>query len=168
RGIMRAAVALRPLQRFAADRLLACARLRNGFLHNLAVAVGSDGQPMFEVPDGEASLPGIVPKLDFATFKRLAIGASENRNEDAAARTCRQRVPIDIERSSSRGFRSPFQDVEPPRIVGVMDAHMVGNEIENEAHIRPLESSGYAPKGVLAAELGIERIVVDYVIAVRT
>ena len=52
---------------------------------------------MLEVPDGEASLPGIVPKLDFATFQRLAIGDSENRDEDAAAGVCRERLPIDIE-----------------------------------------------------------------------
>src|SRR5262249_54020244 len=79
-----------------------------------------------------------------------------------------QRLPIDIERSGPRGFRPPFQDVEPPGIVGVMNAHVVGHEVENEADIRPPECCAKATKRIRAAEFGIKRIVVYYIIAVRT
>src|SRR5262249_60209258 len=48
-----------------------------------------------------------------------------------------------------------------------MDAHVVRHEIENEPHIRTGESSGKASKCLLAGEFGIERIMVDDVVAVR-
>src|SRR5262245_20668342 len=97
---------------------------------------------MLVVPDGEAALPRIISKFDFARFQRLAVGASENGDQDAAARTPGQRLPVDIERSSVRRLRSPFQDVEPPGVVGVVNAHMVGYEIENEPDIRGGERVG--------------------------
>ncbi len=47
-----------------------------------------------------------------------------------------------------------------------MNAHMVRHEIENEPDIRAIERSREPPKRLLAAEFGVERIVVDHVIAV--
>ena len=122
---------------------------------------------MLVIPGGEAALRCIISQLDFTAFQRFAVGRSENRDQDATARMRGQGLPIDIERSSAGRFRSPFQDVEPPRIVGIVNAHVVGHEIEDEPDIRRSERSGQAPKRILAAELGVERIVVDHVISVQ-
>src|SRR5262249_52741221 len=97
RGIVRTAIALRPFQEPAAGGFLARARPRPGLLHNLAIAVWSDGQPMLEIPGGKAALRGIVAKLDFAALKRLAVGASEHWNQYAPTRMGGQRFPIDVE-----------------------------------------------------------------------
>src|SRR5262249_56513582 len=43
----------------------------------------------------------------------------------------------------------------------------VGNEVENGRDPRRIERSGQALKRILAAELRVERIVVDHVISVR-
>ena len=40
---------------------------------------------MLVIPGGEAALRCIIPKLDFTAFQRLAIGRSENGDEDTAA-----------------------------------------------------------------------------------
>ncbi|SRR6266550_3740300 len=97
RGVVRTAIAPRPFQELAARGVLARPRLRHDLLHNLAIAVWSDGQPMLEIPGGEAALRGIVAKLDLAALQRLAVRASEHRNQHAPARMGRQRVPIDVE-----------------------------------------------------------------------
>ena len=59
--------------------------------------------------------------------------------ENPAAGAPRQCLPIDIESGRVRGFRPPFHDVKPPRIVGVEDTHVIGNEVQNEAHISRCE-----------------------------
>ena len=61
---------------------------------------------------------------------------------------------------------SPFQHVEPERIVGAADSHMVRHEIQHllqpvlgESGIHPVERS-------LVPQLGVERVVIDDVVAV--
>src|SRR5262249_51499441 len=167
RGIVRAAIPRREFEQLAACGLLTGAGFGYDLLQNLAVTAGSDGQPMLVIPGGEAALRCIISKLDVAAFQRLAVGRSKNWDQDAAPRVRGQGLPIDIERSSAGRLRSPFQDVEPPRIVGIVNAHVVRHEIENEPNVRRIERSGQAPKRILAAELRVERIVVDHVISVR-
>src|SRR5262249_34634973 len=167
RGIVRAAIARREFEELAACRLLARSGFRYDFLQNLAVTAGSDGQPMLVIPGGEAAPRCIIPKRDVTAFQRLAVGGSKNRDQDAAPRVRGQGLPIDIERSSAGRLRSPFQDIEPPRVVGIVNAHVVGHEIENEPNVRGIERSRQAPKRILAAKLRVERIVVDHVISVR-
>src|SRR5205814_8181031 len=74
--------------------------------------------------------------------------------------------PIDGKRGGVRRGWSPFQHVEPPRIVGEMHADMVGDEIENKADIIRLQRSDKPFETVFAAEFRIELGMVDDVIAV--
>src|SRR5499433_249093 len=123
---------------------------------------------MLVIPGREATLRCIISKLDFTAFQRLPIGRSKNGDEDTAAGVRGEGLPIDIERSCARRFRSPFQDVKPARIVGIVNPHVVGHEIENEPDIRRTERGRQAPERILPAKLRVERIVVDHVIPVRT
>src|SRR5258708_35698320 len=91
---------------------------------------------MLVIPGGEATLRCIISQLDFTAFQRFAVGRSENRDQDAAAGMRGQGLPSDIERSSAGGFRSPFQDVEPPWIVCILNAHVLGHTGEEEPDIR--------------------------------
>src|SRR5262245_5214219 len=60
RRIMRPAIALCPFKQLSACGLIARAGLYHDFLHDLAVAVGRDGQPMLEIPGGEGTLGCVV------------------------------------------------------------------------------------------------------------
>ena len=62
---------------------------------------------------------------------------------------------------------SPFQHVEPPRIVGKMHADMVGHEIEDQPEIMPFQRRTQPFKTGLAAKLGIELGVIDDVVTMR-
>ena len=167
RRIVRAAISRRELEELAACRLVVGAGLGHDLLQDLAVSIWADRQSMLVIPGGKAAFGVVVAKRDLAAFQRFAIGAAKNRNQNAAAGSPGQGLPIDIERGRVGGFRSPFQDIEPPRIVGVVNAHVIGHEIENEAHIGRCESIAQALKCLVAAEFGIERIVLDHVISVR-
>ena len=52
-----------------------------------------------------------------------------------------QCFPGDIERLCVRRLLAPLQDVEPPVVVGLADAHMIGNEIKDQAEIVLLSAS---------------------------
>ena len=60
---------------------------------------------------------------------------------------------------------APFEHVEPPGIVGIVDAHVVRHEIEDEADVGRGERGAQLAQSLLAAELGIERTVIDDVVA---
>src|SRR5450759_1933642 len=141
-----------------------------GFLYdgaqNLAVALRGDRQAMFEIPAGKAAFAGIVAKLDLALFQRLAIGRAYNRQQHAAPGAVQQYVPVDVERHRMRRGRTPFQHVEPPRIVGEMYADVVGNEIENQTEVVLLQRPVQSLEAGIAAELRIDPGVIDDVIAV--
>ena len=65
-----------------------------------------------------------------------------------------------------RRLAAPFEHVEPPGVVGA-DRHVVRNEVENETEIGVLQRAGETREGLVAAELRIERVVIDDVVAVR-
>ena len=94
--------------------------------------------------------------------------ASEDRQQHAAARGRPDSVcPIDVEITGVRRPRPPFEHVEPPGIVRMVHAHVVGHEIEDEADVRPDRAPrAAARKRLLAAEFRVERIVIDDVVAV--
>ena len=88
------------------------------------------------------------------------------RSEQLALQITGARLPIDIEIARARRIRSPLQYVEPPHVIGTAHAHMVRNEVENLAEAVRLQRVDHRPEIVLAAELGIERVVVHDIVAV--
>ena len=134
-----APIARRELEGAVSRRVIFGARFPYDTAQNLAVTLRRDRQPVFEIPGRKTSLIAIIAEFDIAFFQRLAIGRTDDRQQHAAARSIRQYVPVDVERHRVRRGRTPFQHVEPPWIVGEMHPDMVGNEIENQAEVVPLQ-----------------------------
>ena len=83
-------------------------------------------------PDGEAArLRSNGARV--AGFKDGAILIAKERHQQLVAQIASVRVPIDVEPTCVVGCWAPFQHVEPQRIVGTADAHVVGHEIEHLA-----------------------------------
>ena len=120
---------------------------------------------MLEIPGRKAAFAGIVAQLDFAAFERLPVGRADDRQQHAAAGAIGQLVPVDVEGRRMRRSRTPFQHVQPPRIVGKVDADMVGYEIEDQPDIVLLQRRTEPFETGLAAELWIELVVIDDVVA---
>ncbi len=66
-----------------------------------------------------------------------------------------------------RRGRTPLQHVEPPGIIVVVHADMVGHEVENQSEIVLPQHGAQPLEAFLAAELRIELSVVGDVIAMR-
>jgi hypothetical protein len=104
-------------------------------------------------------------QLELARLEHLAVLVAEHRQGDLAAHAARARVPVDVEERGVGAVRPPFQHVQPPRVVRA-HAHVVGHEVEQEPHVVRLQLGDQRLEPRLVAELGIEAIEVDHVIAV--
>ena len=120
---------------------------------------GADRQPMLEIPGREAALGGVEAQPDLALIERLAIGFPEDRQQHPSGSPVGVSLPVDVEGRRMGRFRSPFQDVEPPGIVGVVTPIWLGTK----SRMRPMPACARAAvsraNAGVAAEFGIERIV---------
>ena len=144
-----------------------CVRRLHQRAHQIAVPLRIDRQFMIEIPGSKTAALGIVFELDFASLQRIAVRPAQDRQQHAGVAAVGKRIPVDIEETRVQRLRSPFQDVEPPRIVGVPDTHVIGYEIEDQAEVVRLERIGEPREGFIASELGIESFMIDDVIAMR-
>src|SRR5260370_37885182 len=76
------------------------------------------------------------------------------------------RVPIDIEPARVFGRRAPLQHVEPPRIIGTANTHVVGHEIEHLTETAVAKRRHHVTECRLVAELRVELAMVYDVIPV--
>ena len=136
----------------------------NGAQH-LAVALRIDRQLVLEIPGREAAAFGVVFELDLTALQRLAIGPSENGEKQSGIAAERDALPINIERGGMRRLGSPFEHVEPPRIVGAADPHVVRHEVEDQADLVVLQRRGQPGEAFIATELGIQPLMIDNVVA---
>src|SRR5262245_8237550 len=78
----------------------------------------------------------LIAKSDVAALKRLSVRAGKNRQQHTIlrVRVGFQRVPVDVEVGGKGRARAVFQDVGPPIVAWVGDAHVIRDEVEDEAH----------------------------------
>src|SRR6185312_12613172 len=97
-GMAQPPVARRQRKNAPALRAILDAGFARGRAQYLAVALGCDWQPMFEIPGREAAFVGVIAQLDLALFQRFAIGRTDDRQQYAAPRAIGQQLPVDVER----------------------------------------------------------------------
>src|SRR5258705_8839911 len=161
-----APIARRKLENAFSRRVTFGAGVPDDGAQNLAVTLGRDRQPVFEIPGRKTPFIGIVAEFNLALFQRLAIGRTDDRQQHAAARSIGQYVPVDVERYRMRRGWTPFQHVQPPWIIGEMHSDMVGDEIEYQPEVVLLERIAQSLKAGIAAKLRIDPGMIDDVIAV--
>src|SRR5262245_6864578 len=120
---------------------------------------------MREIPRAEAALFGIEAKRNLAFFKDNAIVIAEHREEHPAPEVRSGSLPIDIEIGGERRLLTPFENIEPPSIVA-SHTHVVRDEVKNQSHAMRVKRIDKGAKIRLAADLPVEFIVIDDVVAV--
>ena len=88
----------------------------------LVSIVGPDREAAFLLVEFEGELPRL---------QHGAVLVPKKGNEELVAQVAAVRVPVDVEPSGVSRIRSPLQHVEPERIVGAADPHMVRHEIQH-------------------------------------
>ena len=134
------------------------------------VAIGqrADRQLVMVVgPHGE--VPGSLVELqhELAGIELDAVLIAEHGHEQLVVQVTAMRLPIDVEPARVSRLRAPLEHVEPQWIVGSADAHVVRHEIEKDLEAGARERSDHGVELRRRAELGVQRIVRDDVVAVR-
>ena len=119
------------------------------------------------VPDRELAGGRVEGELELAALQHETVVVGQDRHEHAAGHGLVERPPVDVEESGVPRGRSVLQHVEPPRVVGAHDPHVIGHHVDHEAHAVLVQGRDQPVESLAAAELGIERAVVDDVVAVH-
>src|SRR5205085_5941253 len=90
-----------------------------------------------------------------------------HRQQHAAFQILAERIPIDVEIARIGRRLTPFENIEPPRIVGTPDRHMVWHDVENEAHAMRLQRCDKRAEFRFAPDLRVKPVVIDDVVAMR-
>ena len=117
-------------------------------------------------PHGKIAVGAVEFKGEVSRLKLAAVLFAEKRNQQFAAQIGMVRVPIDVEPACIFGFLAPFEHVEPQGVVGSADADVVGDEVEDVAQAVVGEGRHHSVEIGLVAEFGVQRPMVDNVIAV--
>ena len=149
--------------------IIICKRQKNaarvagiaGMCHDNAddfrIALRIDRQLVLEIPGGEGAIRCVELERDLAGLQRVTVGPPEDRKQDPRVPPVWERIPVDVEDFGIRRFLTPFQNVEPPRVVGATDTHVIWDEIENESEVVLLERGGGRAKPSSPPSSGLSR-----------
>ena len=113
-------------------------------------------------PDGETSV-GFEMELEFPRSQLLAILRAEHRREQLAVLS----RPVDVEPAGILGIGTPLQNIEPQRIVGAPDAHVIGHDVQNSPEPVIAEGVDHRREIILRPEFRIQLVMIGDVIAVH-
>jgi len=119
------------------------------------------------VEDAERPVVRLERELQLARFENQTVVVSEHRNEHPVHELGIDGRPVDVEELAVDRGRPVLEHVHPPGVVGAHHPHVVGDHVENLAHAVRLQRCAEALEALRAAEVRIERVVVDDVVAVR-
>ena len=117
-------------------------------------------------PDREAAVLLVELEVELPGLQHGAVLVAEKRHQQLVAQVAAVRVPVDVEPAGIGRIRAPFQHVEPQRIVGAADAHVVRHEIQHLPEPVLRERRHHRLESRLIAQLRIERVMIDDVVAV--
>jgi hypothetical protein len=105
-------------------------------------------------------------EAELTAIEDAGVAIGEDREEDLAMEAGGWGIPVDIEMVGEAAGGAMRQQIRPPGIGGIGDAHIVGDEIEDEAHATGVEVVDECGEVGFGAELGIESIEIGDVVAV--
>ncbi len=127
------------------------------------IAERADREAMLEMPETEAAAALVALQRQLALFQRVAIALAEEGQHQLAIGA--EPLPVDVEGDGVGRELPPFDDREPPGVVGAADAHMVGDDVEDQTETVLFQRVREAQEALLATQFRIDPGVVDDVVA---
>ncbi len=109
----------------------------------------------------------VVDQLQLLVLQHLAVLVAQDRQQHLLLELLLGRVPVDIEELSVRRSQAVLQHVLPPQVVRVVDAHVIGHDVQQQSHLVLAELLGEGLEILLRAEGRMNRVMIDHVVAVR-
>ena len=99
---------------------------------NPPVRIGRDRQQLVVVADDEQAVA--IGELQLLALEDGAVLIAEDRDEHFVGELVLHRMPFDVEEASEARARPVLEHVEPPRIRGLGDAHVIRHDVEHVPH----------------------------------
>src|SRR3569623_1402075 len=141
------------------DQILAASRrvemLDSILAINQAIGVGADREAMRALDPRREVAAVLSPSLDRPPVERFAEAGPQERNENLVLERRIGRRPVDVEPVSEMTARLPAQDVQPLRIFGAADAHVVRNDVVNDTESMCAKGPCHLHELTMSPKLGI-------------
>ncbi|RMS12533.1 hypothetical protein ALP75_203718 [Pseudomonas syringae pv. actinidiae] len=122
---------------------------------------------MLIVLDVKRAALGVEAQGDFSGLQHGAVITAQKRQQQLAFQQRVRGIPLDVEEVCVRAATSPFQQVQPPRVIGAADGHVVGHDVEDQAHAVFAQGRYQAQQGRFAAQLRVDDGRVDHIVAMH-
>ena len=106
-------------------------------------------------------------ELQLAALEDAPVLVAEDRQQQLVAQRDLDRRPVDVEERCAWGTWAVLEHVTPPEICRRADPHVIGNEVDHVPEAERLKPLHEPRVCFGAAELGVDRVVVGDVVAVR-
>ena len=123
---------------------------------------------MLEIEHTELARLVVVAEIELAAQQYVAVLIAQDRNEHLVFELGRNRLPVDVEIVGVRGSLTVLEHVEPPLVVAAHDADVIRHDVEDVSHAVLGKHAAQRRVIVGVTELGIQRGVIDDVVAVCT
>jgi hypothetical protein len=138
----------------------------HGDVEDARVLARIDGQAMLVVAHRERSRRCLEFEHELARRELEAVVVAQHRQQHAVGEVLRGGLPVDVEELREGRRRSVLEDVLPPRVVRGEHAHVVRDDV-HQLGDAVLAQLGHERLEIRArADLGIQLVVVDDVVAV--
>ena len=152
----------------AQARVLGAEPVRDGveaMREDLRIRVRAQRQARPGVAHEERALGQLDAEL--SRLEHAAVLVGQDGQQHLVGQLALHGMPVDVEERGPRRAGAVLEHVEPPRVGVARDAHVIGDDVEDEAEAMRGQRRGHPVEGRLAADLRIEGIVVGDVVAVR-
>ena len=122
---------------------------------------------MLEVPQAERTGRGIEGKRNLAAFEHRSVLIAKDRQQHLAAELLTLRLPLDVEVTGIARRRPVLQHIEPPAVVGLEHAHVIGHDVDHQRHPMAFKLADQRVEIFGGSDFRIERAVVDDVVPVQ-
>lgn len=140
------------------------AQPRQRVAEDLRVALRAEREGAVVVFDHQPSI--LEAELQLAPLQDPAVLVAQDGEQDLPPQLGLGRGPVDVERAGVMGAASVLQDVVPPGIVVGPDTHVIGDDVDQQAHLPGRQRFVQARQVVVAADLGVDGGRVDHVVPV--
>src|SRR4029077_5310179 len=119
-----------------------------------SVATRRDWEAVVEIPCTETPGLGIETKTNLSLLKDQPVMIAQYGQQNSTLEIRPNCVPVDVEIARERRLSSPFENIEPPRVVAA-DTHVVWDKIEDQTHTVHMQRIDKRPEVGLRADFRI-------------